>query len=147
MNVFDILPFTLTASIVHLIVIFSIIGYVVGHFSSVIPSIGVNGKILVVVSSLVFIFGVFCEGAIYNEKKWKEKVENLEERLQDAEDRANKNNTKIEIQYKDRIKVVKDVQVVIQEKIIEVEKKIDLKCEVDSDAVKILNAAAKNEVK
>jgi hypothetical protein len=52
-------------------------------------------------------------------------------------------NTEIEIVYRDRVKVVKQDVVVIQEKIREVEKVIDKGCVIAPEAISILNEAAK----
>ena len=54
-------------------------------------------------------------------------------------------NTEIEIVYRDRVKVVKQDVVVIQEKIREVEKVIDKGCVIAPEAISILNEAAKSK--
>ena len=56
-------------------------------------------------------------------------------------------SSKIEYIYVDRVQKIKDVQVVIQEKIKEIAPKIDEKCTITPETVQILNDAAKGEVK
>ena len=51
-------------------------------------------------------------------------------------------NEKIVTVYKDKIKVVKETQVVVQEKIKTVEVKIDSQCKITDDTIDILNQAA-----
>jgi hypothetical protein len=76
--------------------------------------------------------------------EWREKLRIAEERARAAEEQAKVVNEKVVTVYKDRVKVVTDTKIVIQEKIKEVEKLIDAKCEVASEAVDLHNAAAKN---
>ena len=48
----------------------------------------------------------------------------------------------IETKYVDRIRRIKEVKEVVVEKVKEVEKIIDAKCEIPSQAIKLLNDAA-----
>jgi hypothetical protein len=66
----------------------------------------------------------------------------LEAKVKVAEEKSAQANTKIEYKFIDKVKVVHDTQVVIQERIKEVEKIIDAKCEVPREAIDLLNQAA-----
>lgn len=97
-----------------------------------------------VVSVIFLLVGVYYQGAISNEEKWQAKIKDLEAKVAVAEEKSKAVNTVIKYQYIDRIKVVKDIQVVVEEKIKEIATIIDKACEVPPEAVKILNDAAKN---
>lgn len=95
---------------------------------------------------VMFVFGVWFKGNHDNEMVWKNKAARYEERIKMAEAQANKTNTIIEKETQLKVQKVKDVQIVIQEKVQLVEKIINAKCEVDPVAIELLNNAAKNEV-
>ena len=73
----------------------------------------------------------------------KEKVEEAQAQVKIAEQKAAETSAKIEYKFIDKVKVVKDVQVIIQEKIVEKEKIIDSGCKVAPEALSILNEASK----
>jgi hypothetical protein len=77
-----------------------------------------------------------------NEQAWRQRVTELEAQVKVSEVKAESANKEIQIEYRDRIKVVRDTQIVVQEKIREVEKIVDAKCEVAPEAIDILNQAA-----
>ena len=74
---------------------------------------------------------------------WRDEVAKLEEKVAAAEKQSVKTNTVIKKVYVDRVKIVKQDVVVVQEKIREVEKLIDKDCKVAPEAVQLLNQAAK----
>jgi hypothetical protein len=83
------------------------------------------------------------EGGIANEAKWKARVAELEIKVAAAEKAAVEANGKIETVYVDRVRVVKEVQYVVQARIAKDAARIDLTCRVDPEAIDILNQAAR----
>jgi hypothetical protein len=81
-------------------------------------------------------------GGLGVEQMWRERVKELQNKLQVAEQQSAQVNTEIKekIVYRDR--VIRDTQIVIQERIKEVEKRIDAQCKITDDTVNILNQAA-----
>lgn len=108
------------------------------------PAIAPYHLILQIVSIVMLVAGVYLKGGYGVEMEWREKLRIAEERARAAEEQAKVVNEKIVTVYKDRVKVVTETKVVIQEKLKEVEKVIDAKCEVVPEAVDIHNSAAKN---
>jgi hypothetical protein len=98
--------------------------------------------LLQVVSILLLIAGVYLKGGYAVEAEWRARVAELEAKIAIAEQQSKEANVKIVTVYKDKIKVVKETQVVIQERIKEVEKRIDSQCTVDNSVIEILNDAA-----
>jgi len=96
-------------------------------------------KILAIV---VLAASLWLEGASANQESWMAKVTELEAKIRVAEEKSAVVNTQIEYKFVDRVKVVRDTQVVIQEKIVQVEKIVDAKCDVAPEAIDILNRAA-----
>jgi uncharacterized membrane protein YraQ (UPF0718 family) len=108
------------------------------------PAIAPYHLILQITSIVLLVAGVYLKGGYGVEMEWREKLRIAEERVKAAEEQAKVVNEKIVTVYKDRVKVVTDTKIVIQEKIKEVEKIIDAQCKVAPEAVDIHNAAAKN---
>jgi hypothetical protein len=69
-------------------------------------------------------------------------VAELEAKVKLAEDKSVVVNKEIEYKFIDRVKIVHDTKIVVQEKIREIEKIVDAKCEVAPEAIDILNRAA-----
>ncbi len=139
------LPDGLLAFIVHALFGIGLLATVAGFFASKIPFISNYVIPFRVIAGVLLIAGIYFEGGLTNEMRWRAKVAELEAKLKLAEEQSKVVNTEIVVKYKDRVKVVTETQVVIQEKIKEVEKIIDAKCEVAPEAIDILNSAAKNQ--
>jgi acetyl-CoA carboxylase alpha subunit len=70
-------------------------------------------------------------------------VAELEEKIKDAEAKSQQTNVVIETKIRERTKRVVEKREIVVQKIKEVEKVIDAKCELDPNVVSILNEAAK----
>ena len=134
--------------IAYAITLIGAIGLVVSIFTGLLsrffPALLVVKLPLQLLSVAALVFGVYLWGGISNQEMWEARVKEMEEKVAIAEEKAKQTNTVIEYKYRDKIKVVKEVQVVVQERIKEVEKILDAKCEVPPEAIDILNTAAKN---
>jgi hypothetical protein len=100
-----------------------------------------------VIGILVFGLGSYLLGGLGVEQVWRERVSELEEKVRVAESKSAEVNTKVQEKIVYRDKIIKDTQVVVQEKIKEVEKVIDAQCKITDDTVNILNQAAQDPVK
>jgi hypothetical protein len=132
--------------VVHLAVAAGIVALLVTAFlGDLIPAIY---KMPVQIAGIVVLaLSLWLEGASYNQDVWEARVAELEARVQQAEEKSAVVNKEIEYKFIDRVKVVHDTKVVIQEKIREVEKIVDAKCEVAPEAIDILNRAAAGAAK
>lgn len=139
------LPDTLLALFVHVFFGIGLLATVAGFFASRIPFISAHVIPFRIIAGILLIIGIYFQGAYTNEMRWRHKVADLEAKIKVAEEKSKQVNVEIVTKYKDRVKLVTDTQIVIQEKIKEVEKIIDAKCEVAPEAIEILNSAAKNE--
>jgi hypothetical protein len=92
---------------------------------------------------VLLICGVYFYGGYSTEMQWRERVEEMEAKVAAAEQKSAKANTVIKKVYVDRVKVVKQDVVVVQEKIKEIEKIIDKDCRVAPEAIQLLNEAAR----
>jgi hypothetical protein len=100
--------------------------------------------ILQIVSAALLVLGVYLKGGYSVEKIWRERVAELEAKIAAAEEQSKQVNEKVVVEYRDRVRVVKDTQVVVQEKIKEVEKIVNAQCTLADEVVKIHNQAAQS---
>ena len=133
--------------VVNAILVAGIIGTVVafffGFFVRYLPWITPYRMLLQIVALVLLIAGVYFKGGVGVEMTWRARVADMEAKVAKAEAESKTANENIKTVYVDKVRVVKETQVVIQEKIKTVEVKIDSQCKITSDTVDILNDAAK----
>lgn len=123
-----------------------VVSFFTGYFTRFFPQLLTFKIPLQILSVGILLFGVYLSGSLANQEMWEARVKDMEEKVNIAERKAKEVNTIVEYKFIEKVKVVNDVQVVVQEKIKEVEKIIDAKCEVPPEAIELLNTAAKNSL-
>ena len=118
-------------------------GLLISWFITFVPFLNIYRKWIQIASILLLVSGIYWYGGYSVEMMWRNEVAKLEEKVREAEAKSAVVNTEIEIVYRDKVKIVKQDVVVIQEKIREVEKVIDKGCVIAPEAISILNEAAK----
>jgi len=145
------IPDAFLAWIINTILITGIIGFAASFFFGYVvrwlPSIAPYHLLIQVVSIVLLVAGVYFKGGYSVEMAWRERVAELEAKVAIAEQKSKEVNEKIVTVYQDRVKIVKETQVVVQEKIKTVEVKIDSQCKITADTVDILNQAATGKKK
>jgi len=137
------LPSDFLLFIINTVLVCGVIGAVVGFVGSRLPLIGNYANIIKYVSIALLCIGIYWKGGYSVEQEWRQRVAELEEKVKDAEAKSQQTNVVIETQVRERTKRVVEKREIIVEKIKEVEKVIDAKCELDPNVVSILNEAAK----
>lgn len=139
---FLILIFTyLPSFIVHFLLLLSIGVFAATYFIPLLP----NKLIIKNLSIALFVFSVYLEGGLAVTKQYEARMREWQEKIEVAEKKSKDTNIKVKYVYVDRVKKVKDVQVVVQEKIKDAAVNIDSQCKITKSSVEILNEAAKNE--
>ena len=140
------IPDAFLAWVINTILIAGIIGFAASFFFGYVvrflPAIAPYHLLIQVVSIVLLVSGVYFKGGYSVEMEWRKKVAEMEAKVAVAEAQSKVANEKIVTVYKDKIKVVKETQVVVQEKIKTVEVKIDSQCKITADTTDILNQAA-----
>ena len=138
-------------AVLHLVVIailFTGVGiYALSFFTRLIPPLIPYSGITRIVGTLLIVCGIYFYGSYSTEMSWRNKVAELEEKVKISEAKSKTANVEIQTVYRDKVKIVKETQVVIQERIKEVEKRIDSQCTIDTEVINILNDAAKRKDK
>ena len=114
-----------------------------GFLGSKLPFIGNYANIIKYVSIALLCVGIYWKGGYSVEQEWRQRVAELEEKVKDAEEKSQQTNVVIETKIRERTKRVVETRERIVQKIKEVEKVIDAKCELDPAVISILNEAAK----
>jgi hypothetical protein len=138
------LPTAALTSFVNLVLVAGVLG-LVGSFFLKNPLMFIQKTALQIVSIVVLVLGVYWYGGINIEKEWRAKVEASEQRALIAEGKAKEATARVEYVFQDKVKVVKEVQIIVQEKIRDVSVLIDSKCQITKETVDILNEAARNK--
>jgi hypothetical protein len=128
--------------IFHLIVIAGILGVVASFVCGFIPFVSKYKLPIQVASIIALVFGIYFEGGIANENKWQARVKELEAKIAIAESQSRESNTKLQSVVKEKTQMVKQVQLVIQDRIVKETSKMDAECKVSSEVISILNDAA-----
>ena len=142
------IPDAFLAWVVNTVLIAGAVGFVASFFFGFVvrylPVIAPYRMFIQIVSIFLLVAGVYFKGGYSVEMEWRSKVAELEEKVKVAEEKSKQVNEKIVTVYKDRVKTVKETQIVVQEKIKEVEKIIDAECKLDPRVNEIVNKAATN---
>jgi hypothetical protein len=140
------IPDAFLAWVVNTILIAGAVGFVASFFFGFVlrylPSLAPYRMIIQIVSIVLLVAGVYFKGGYGVEMSWRERVRELEEKIKIAEAKSIQANEDLEKVRKEKVKVIRDTKVVVQEKIVKVAEKLDSECKVDPQAVKILNEAA-----
>jgi hypothetical protein len=118
--------------------------YGISFFTKFIPPLIPYSSITRTVGTLLLILSVYFFGGYSTEMSWRDKVAELEKQVAISEQKSKDANGKISVVVKEKIKYVKETQVLIKEHIRNVEQKLDKSCKVEPEAITILNEAAKN---
>jgi hypothetical protein len=145
-------PDSLLFWIVNTILIIGAIGsflsfFVLHKILNKFPALAPYHLLIQIVSIVLLVAGVYLKGGYGVEMAWREKIADLEAKIKVAEAKSEQANIDLAAKQKEKVKVVKEVQVVIKEKIVQVASKIDAECKVDPKAIEIINDAAKNQVR
>jgi hypothetical protein len=128
--------------IFHALLLVSLLALVASFVLDSIPFISTNAKAIQLASAVVLAIALYFEGAISDNDAWLARVAALEKQVAIAEAKSKETNTVIQYQYRDKVRTIKETQVVVQERIVKEAAKMDAECKVSPEAVSILNQAA-----
>lgn len=144
MWILNFIPDAMLALLIHAVTTAGVLGLIAGFAAGWIPWLKPQASVIKIVATVLLLIGIYFEGGLGVEMVWRERARALEQQIQASEQQAVETNVVIQTKYLDRVKVVKDTQEVVVEKIREVEKLVDAKCEVAPEAIIILNEAARD---
>jgi hypothetical protein len=137
------LPDSFLYFIVLCILFSGIAAYIASMFIRYLPMLVPYEKVLRIVGIALTVIGIYFYGSYSTEMWWREKVTELEAKVALSEEQSKSANAKLETKIVEKTKVIRDLQVVYKDKIIEVATKIDSQCVIAPESLSILNDAAK----
>lgn len=142
------LPDAFLAFIVNVILVLGIVStvltcFLLKHLVRFFPALAPHIKIAQIVSVVVLLSGVYFKGGYSTEMLWREKVQEVEAKLEQAKQESAKVNTVVETKVVTQTKVVKEkADTLIQYVDREVIKEVD-NCRLPAEVVDVHNEAAR----
>ena len=149
MDLISVLSFEKTDWYINLLIIVGIISIAVGIAMGKVAALRkfVQYRLPgILLGAALLLTGVYFKGEANADLKWKIRVAELERDLAVAQGEAKLATAKIEYVFVDKVRTIKDVQVVVQEKIRDVQVEIDSQCVITPVVVDIHNQSAKNQL-
>jgi hypothetical protein len=131
---------------VHIIFGAGVIGIVAGAFLSKVPFVSQYGVLIKIVSNILFVVGLFLEGGLQTELAWREKVADLQKKIEIAQQQSKETNAKIEQKVAEKVKNIKDNvnanrQIIEENRVV-----INAECKLSDTAWLLYNGASQNAV-
>lgn len=131
--------------IIYILIVGGVIGLVASFILTKIPFISQYGSLIKPISTIVLLLGIWLHGGIANEKKWQERVAELEKKVAISEEKSKQANVKLDENIKNNIKESKN-KTAATIKYIETEiTKYNSSCIIPKEVIKAVNAAALNK--
>lgn len=111
-------------------------------FSGVVPVVSQYKTVIRLVSVLLIVAVAWYSGARVKELDHRAQLEAAVARIKIAEEQAKAATAQIEYVYMDKVKTIKDVRVVVQERIKEVKVEADEQCKIMPQVIDIHNQSA-----
>lgn len=124
------------------ILIVGLLAVFAGYFLRFIPAAFAYSKLLKITGVILTIVGVWFNGQMAADAKWKSAVTDLEHKIAAAEQQAAEANAEIEYVYVDRVEVVEKVRYEVIGTIRDMSNELDANCTISPQAVEILNRSA-----
>ena len=128
----------------YFILLAGVTGIGVSYFVKFIPFVNTYRVPLQIASIVLTVVGVWYAGGIAKDKEYLAEIEAAKHRAELAEEKAKTATARVEYVFLDRVKNVKDVQVIVQERIRDISVKVDEQCKVIPEVIDIHNQAARN---
>ena len=117
-------------------------GVFAGWVGKFIPFYGKYVGILKPIGVALLVLGVWLRGGYDTEMEWRARVAEMEARVAKAEAESADANARLKDALKGKVKVIRETQIVVQEKIKQDSAKMDAECKLDPVVVEDLNQAA-----
>lgn len=142
------IPDSLLLWVIHGMLIAGVVGFLLSFFLlnrllRWFPQLAPIHLLLQILSIVLLVGGVYFKGGYNTEAEWRSRVAEMEQKVAEAEAKSQQTNTVIKTKIVNKIKTVKEYQIVYQDRIKEVEKIIDAECKIAPEAITILNDAAR----
>ena len=123
----------------------SVIGATIYFFSGVVSAFGpvvAYAKYVKAVGGIVLLSGVYLTGGASVTESWQQQVKELQHQVAVSQQASTDTNQLVQTVLQQKTKVIRDKQIVVQEKIVTDSVAMDAVCQVDPVVIEDLNLAA-----
>lgn len=145
MWLFDFLPDFISIFLINIVLVIGLIATFSSYFIQYIPVVTPYASLIKTGGIILLIIGAYLHGRYDNDQVWQDKVTALEAKVKVSEQQSKDANDRISDLLNEKTKVIKEKQIVIQERIKEVAVKIDAECKVSPEVIDILNNSARRK--
>lgn len=124
--------------------VLGLVGTLSSFFIKYIPFLFPYATPIKITGIVLLVLGVWFRGGYDIEMSWRAKASALQEQVAVSEQQSKEANEKLDEALQQKVKVVKEIQVVVKEKIIKQAAKMDSQCVIVPEVVSILNEAARS---
>ena len=143
----SLIPDSILYGFVWMMIISGAVAYLVTMFTFLMPQSKILTPLIRVLAVAMMVGGVYLYGGYGVNKYWLDEVKKQKEEIARIEKESQQVTEKIVVEYKEKVKVVKEKGDVIIQKVPEyITKESDTKCVVPNSFVVLHDMAAKNEV-
>ena len=118
------------------------VGYFFSGIITMIPFLMPYREPIKIACIVICLGGTFMCGGDGVTTIWQAQIKEANARVAAAESKSKETNTIIETQYKDKVKTVKEVQIVVQDRIVKEAAQMDAECKLAPEVIIDLNTAA-----
>ncbi len=138
----SLIPTSVLYWIINLIIVTGAIGLVAGWLGRWIPWFGMYARLLKPIGILLLVLGVWMRGGYDTEMAWRAKVEALEARVKESEQKSRDANSKLASAVKERDRAIQGAVAAARGTIRQEAAAIDRECRLDPKIVPLLNQLA-----
>jgi hypothetical protein len=138
----SLIPTSVLYWIINLIIVTGAIGLVAGWLGRWIPWFGMYARLLKPIGILLLVLGVWMRGGYDTEMAWRAKVEALEARVKESEQKSRDANSKLASAVKERDRAIQGAVAAARGTIRQEAAAIDRECRLDPKVVPLLNQLA-----
>lgn len=124
------------------VLIVGVLAVFASYFLKFIPVVFMYSKALKISGVILVIIGVWFNGQMSADARWRSAVADLQSKVAESERQAAVANAEIEYVYVDRVKVVEKVRYEVIGTIRDMSNELDANCAISPRAVEILNRSA-----
>ncbi len=133
--------------IINLVIVAGAIGLVAGWLGRWIPWFGMYARLLKPIGIILLVVGVWMRGGYDTEMAWRAKVEALEAKVKESEQKSRDANSKLSTAVKEKDRAIASAVAATRGTIKQDAAKIDKECKLDPEVVPLLNQLATDPTK
>jgi len=143
----SLIPTSVLYWIINLVIVAGLIGVSAGWLAGFVPWFRIYGRFVKPIGVLLLVIGVWMRGGYDTEMAWRAKVEALEAKIKESEQKSREANSKLANAVKEKDRAIASAVAATRGTIKQDAAKIDKECKLDPEVVPLLNQLAVDPTK